>query len=378
MTVTPPALADAFKLSVDGDNAILEFGHGAGHTATGEPRVAVTERMVMPLALVHRLAIQLDDALRPHMAGLRLAQAQALPPGQAAVAARPGAAPARPAPEEAGNRAAELIRMVGALDAPHQYERSFRISERSLQANRFLLTFNARDVAGDARARVLDICDRMAMPEAARAMAEARFDMATCIHLGFEGDADSIICKLYLERAVAADEAREARADSRPVLLHLAFKWDILKGQAVTTRYHWFPGLDAQQIEARLDHVYGGAAGPSVDIARAMLHQAAGKVAAAKMQYLEVEEAENDRRSFDLNLYNAALQMKDIQPLLTRMREHFGVRPGQFQALFDQVKALPLGHLAGGVHRNGKDFFNLYYGVVALPRFAETFGAAGS
>jgi hypothetical protein len=52
------------------------------------------------------------------------------------------------------------------------------------------------------------------------------------------------------------------------------------------------------------------------------------------------------------------------------MRSHFGVRPGQFQGLYDQIKLLSLGHLAGGVHRNGKDFFNVYYGVVGLPRFS--------
>jgi hypothetical protein len=30
---------------------------------------------------------------------------------------------------------------------------------------------------------------------------------------------------------------------------------------------------------------------------------------------------------------------------------------------------MQLGHIAGGSHRNGIDFFNLYYGAVALPRF---------
>ena len=45
------------------------------------------------------------------------------------------------------------------------------------------------------------------------------------------------------------------------------------------------------------------------------------------------------------------------------LREHFGLRPGQFQALYDQVRALPLGHLAGGVHRDGTPFATVYYGV---------------
>jgi hypothetical protein len=45
------------------------------------------------------------------------------------------------------------------------------------------------------------------------------------------------------------------------------------------------------------------------------------------------------------------------------MRQRFAIKPGQFQALYDQIKSQTAGHLAGGAHRNGKDFFNVYYGV---------------
>ncbi len=374
-----PMLADAFKMSVEGESVVIEFGRGAGLGPAGQPNVAVTDRIVIPSGVAQRLMMQLDDALKPHAAALRLAQAQALPPGQAAVAARPGpAAPARPPADESGTRAAQLIRLVGELGVPHQYERSFRISQGSLQANRFLLTFNTRDVTGDPRARVLAICDSMGMPAAAHQAAEAAFGMADCLHLGFEGDAKSIVCKLYLERSVPPEEARTARESNQPVLLHLAFKWDLLRGEAVTTRYQWFPGLSAAGIEDRFARVYGANPGPSLEIATALLREAAAKVAAERMQYLEVEEVENDRRSFDLNLYNAKLLVRDAQPLLYRMRDHFGVRPGQFQALYDQIKGLALGHLAGGVHRNGADFFNLYYGVVALPHFSDRFGPGGA
>ena len=81
------------------------------------------------------------------------------------------------------------------------------------------------------------------------------------------------------------------------------------------------------------------------------------------LQYLEVQEDGNDRLSFDLNVYDAGLQLKDVQPQLTRMRETFGIRPGQFQTLYDQIKTRILGHLAGGMHRNGMEFFNVYYGA---------------
>jgi len=240
---------------------------------------------------------------------------------------------------------------------------------RNLAANRFLVTIGHNNIAGDLRARILEICDRLAMPRSTRDSAEENFAMAKCVHFGFEADDGSIVCKLYLERSVPNEEALRARDAHEAVLLHLAYKWDLLRGTAVTTRYWWRPGLSAAAIEERLAHVYQNGPQTSLEIARAVLALTKGRVAPEILQYLEVEEAENNRRSFDLNLYDAKLQVKDIQHLLNGMREHFGVRAGRMQALYDQIKTKSLGHLAGGVHRGGEDFFNVYYGVVELPHF---------
>jgi len=142
----------------------------------------------------------------------------------------------------------------------------------------------------------------------------------------------------------------------------------------VVTEYLWHPALSAGEIGARLaSHVYQGGDEGSLAIARAVLELAASRVSAEKLQYLEVQEPGNGRRSFDLNLYNAKLTVKDVQPQLQAMRERCGVRPGQFQALYDQIKGKVLGHLAGGVHRDGRDFFNVYYGVGSFPQFHEAF-----
>lgn len=363
--------ADAFKVALEAGDVVLEFGRSSEPaTLNGERTVAVSDRIVLPLDTARRLLLSLDDSLKRHAAALRAAEAKALPPAEAAVAAKPGQVAVRAPANEAGERSALLFRLVGELGVPYQYERSFRISAAGLLANRFLLTLNKRDVTGDARERMLDICDRLDMPRTLRAVAEDRFGMAGCVHFGFEGDAGSTICKLYLERAVPPEEARRARERTEPVLLHLAFKWDPDSEAHVTTEYYWHPFLSAREIEGRLaQHVYRDGPQASLEIANAVLALAAGKVAAERLQYLEVQEKETDRRSFDLNVYNARLQVKDLQPFLHRMRELYAVRPGQFQALYDQINMKVLGHLAGGVHRNGKDFFNLYYGVTGFPHF---------
>ena len=372
MDVTTSVPADAFKLDLDPQGVMIEFGRLNGvPQPSGSVSISVSDRVVLPMRTARRLLIWLEEALKPHEARLRAEQAKALAPADAAVAARPGQTPQRPPADMSGEKAAQLLRMVGGWGIPHQYERSLRLSAGSLQANRFLLTMNARDIPGDPSSQALAVCDQFAMPPSLREAAAENFAMAKCVHFGFEGDPDSIICKLYLERAVSAEEAKRARAANQPVLLHLAFKWDLLRDAAVTSRYFWHPGLSTGEIETRLAQVYRDAQSVSLEIARALLHQATAKIAAERLQYLEVEEAETARRSFDLNVYNAELHVRDIQDLLYRMRAHFAVRPGQFQALYDQIKAMPLGHLAGGVHRNGKDFFNLYYGAVGLPHFNQ-------
>jgi tryptophan halogenase len=364
--------AEAFKLAREGEDVMIDFGRLDGvPIPSGIVSIYVSDRVTLPLETARRLVVWLDDSIAPHMPKLRAEQAKGLSPGAAAVAARPDQSPQRPQHDISGEKAAQLIRLVGNWGVPHQYERSLRLIEGGLQSNRFLLTINAKDIPADALSQVLAVCDQFQIPPDLRDAAIANFSIAKCVHFGFEGNPDSIVCKLYLERDVSGPEADQARNAGQPVLLHLAFKWDLLRPAAVTTRYLWYPFLTVRGIEDRLAHVYRDGPSGSQDIARSLLRLAVERAPAERLQYLEVEEPETARRSFDLNVYNAKFQVKEIPGLLQQMRETFAIRPGQFQALYDQIKGMSLGHLAGGVHRNGKDFFNLYYGAVGLPKFSE-------
>jgi tryptophan halogenase len=365
-----PVLAEAFRLNREGDDVLIDFGRLDGvPVPAGLVSIHITDRVTLPLESARRLLLWLDDAVAPHAARMRADQLKGLPPAAAAVATRPDHVPQRPRHDPSGERAAQLLQAVGAWQVPHQYERSLRMTQGSLQANRFLLTVNTKDIPADAAAAVLAIGDQFDMPDHLRSVAAENFGMAKCIHFGFEGEPDSIVCKLYLEANVSADEADRARSTGQAVLLHLAFKWDLVKGGGVMSRYLWHPFLSAAEIAGRLDRIYQDGPAASAVVARAVLQAAAERAPAEKLQYLEVEEPQTSRRSFDLNLYNGTMHVRDIQSLLLRLREQYGIRPGQFQALFDQIKGMRLGHLAGGVHRNGRDFFNVYYGATGLPRF---------
>jgi hypothetical protein len=365
--------SDAFRGALEGGDVVLEFGRARADSRGRE--VDLESRIAMPAATVKRLILSLHEAIQRQEQMARFRRPESPAPAGSLNAAPRGHAPVNARPDPVAEKGAQLLRLVADLGVPYQYERSFRISADTLAANRYLLTLNKRDVPGDPLARVLEICRRLDMPLPCLEAAREAFDMAHCVHFGFEGDAQSIVYKLYLERAVPELEARQARATLSPVLLHLAFKWDVVQQADVVSRYLWYPFYELKQIEARLAEVYRRIeASPSLAIAQDVLHLAAARTPAERLQYLEVHEDDNARWSFDLNVYGANLQVKDVQAVLQRMRSHFGVRPGDFQALYDQIKSRPLGHIAGGVHRRGDDFFNVYYGIAGFPQFSQRFG----
>lgn len=364
MTLVKPA--DTFRMSRDGQTVMVDLGC-YDRANPGGRTVDVTDRVFLSLETARHLVVWLGEALAPHKERMLAEEAKSLPPAAAAIAARPGAVAERADSGQAGEVAAQLMRMVASWEVPYVHERSARFSAEGLHANRFLLTLNTLAIPGNPAGRIAMACDRLGMPMTMRETALTRIGGTRCVHFGFEGASDSIVCKLYLEREVPAPVAEAARKANHPVELYVAFKWDLLRDAAVTTRYLWFPGLSAEEIQARLAHVYRDGHTASLDLAMSLLRQAAERTEVRDLHYMEVEEDQNGRRSFDLNIYNANLYVRDIAPALRVMRARFAIRPSVFQALYDEIRNMRFGHIAGGIHRNGEDFFNIYYGAAQVP-----------
>ncbi len=340
--------AGAFRAAITDARIAIDFGQpapGAGNV------VNLSNRVVLDPVTVIRLISALQVCMRDHDSKWgNLPRTESVAPTRS-----------HAEPEAAGRKAADLFRVFDNLHVPYMYERSFRMSERALAANRFLLSMGRKSLPGDFRQSVQDICGRIGMPGALREQVDAHIDGVRSLHLGFEGD-DRVLFKCYLEYDHSPHGA--GTVPGEPVLLHLAFKWDTGDpDHHVTSRYLWFRLLSEAQMLERMKSIYGATDNPSLGIAGEVLDAVTGRANTEDLQYLEVQEDGNERKSFDLNFYDAGLLVKDLQPQLARMRDRFAIRPGQFQALYDQIKSRPAGHLAGGIHRNGKDFFNVYYGV---------------
>ena len=383
---TPPV--DSFRMRLDQHGqVVLEFGHGGGAPAAGIPadpaaRFVPSDHIVMtPDAACHMvdgLARALGRPLAPIVA------AAAPPPRPAQVphtaSARPGArivsidtdideslrrrgtTPLNAPPDPTGEKAAWLMKAVRDMAPASYLERSFRIAPQSLQANRFLLSIGSRELPPDAMARAWAICQHMGAPVALKARLDDEFARADHLHFGFEGEPGKVICKLYLERTVTGLEAARSRETGEPALQYVAFKWNVERDEYFVSHYRWHAGLSPDAIEQRLAGMCAAAPPEMLDIARTVVKTAAARLPPERLLYLEVTEEGQPRHSFDLNVYDARLQVRDLQSALFAMRDHFDVRPGRFQVLYDQIKTQRMGHLAGGIHRDGQNFFNLYFG----------------
>jgi hypothetical protein len=257
--------------------------------------------------------------------------------------------------------ARRLWDLVMGLNVPCGHERSFRLCRGSILPNRFLLSVCKGTLGARAEATILDLCLRLDLPERVLRLIAQALPRVGFVHLGFEQDRVACLYKVYLEAAMPPRHP----TGPDPVLLHWAVKWNPADtSRWVLTRYHWYPGLAVSDLLGRLARIYDDPARTEAwAIARDFVLLATQRVGPGGVRYMEVSEEGNARRSFDLNVYRAGLTMGDMFPVLSRMAADFALPAGQLAPLLERIGSRSLGHLAGGVHRTGEVFFNVYYGV---------------
>jgi len=256
----------------------------------------------------------------------------------------------------------KLLKLLAHLDIPCGFERSFRICHESLLTHRFTLTTAKQSFGDEADQKVLTLCHELRMPPDVFETLGLHLSAAKFIHFGFEQGPCQRLYKVYLE--FSSQSQSTATAPTAPSLIHLAFKWDVSGvGPSVVARYVWHPLRSHEDILGRMSQIYHGQnVEESYRIARDVVLLAASRGSADQLQYLEVREDGTDRLSFALNLYNVGFKLKDLYTLLLRMGRQFGVAVDQLDALYRPIQDTRAGHVAGGVHRDGEGFFNVYYG----------------
>ncbi|MFC6389402.1 tryptophan 7-halogenase [Methylorubrum zatmanii] len=323
------------------------------------------------LAGIRSRSAEIAGTMAPHarlLDGLHGSGPASGPAGRVAakVAAKSaGSGPASLRRTPAGARLADL---VAGLGQPFGYERSVKASPAGLQTERFLVSLHRTGLGLHAGKTLDDLAATLGLPERERAEAAGLIEGADLLHLGYEDGPAGPLYKLYVEWSARTDAAWRGQDEpgAEPILVHRAYKW-IPGGTAppVVTLYHWPRVRAPEEIDARLIRLaegWGGAGAPLIGLARALLRLAQVRGRGA-VHYLEASEEPGPRLSYDLNLYACGLSVADAEQGLGQAFVDLGIAPQAAATVLGERLGESLGHVAGGIGRDGQPFLTVYSGM---------------
>jgi len=262
-----------------------------------------------------------------------------------------------------------LFELIGDLKSEYKFERSVKIQQKKLLGNRFMLGLYKSKIGETPHEKLVDICRRMDMPENLFEAFSENLSDAEGVGFGFEETERTRVYKVYLDFMDKWKKENRCGPDQRdPLLVILGFKWDIQdKKKGGLAKYVWHPNLPIDEIQKRISDVFGkdGHGKPS-EIATRLLDIVSRRISSHSILYLDVADDKGRRRSFDMNLYGANLQLKEIYPLLQEALQHYSIPTRKFHPLYNSLRSLRFGHLSGGIGSGGADFLTIYFGIESV------------
>ena len=251
-----------------------------------------------------------------------------------------------------------LLQLLNAHALRYGREDSFKMAKGRLLADRFLVGVRASGVPEGAFAA---IADGIGIPDKLKAMFLQHIEQADTVLFGMEDSDTGLICKVYLEFWQKVRREVLATGRQEPALMNLGFKWYANDSSInVVSRYTCYPMLDLAGMLQRICDIYGrGTARRSCRLALHLVQVAAMRNAPSI--YMEVSEDETSRRSYDINLYKANLTLGEVEPVLLEAAARYALPREQFETLYSRLRTRLLGHLSGGLARDGSDFLTVYY-----------------
>ncbi len=207
-----------------------------------------------------------------------------------------------------------LFQLVKSLDVKMGLERSFKISEKTLLENRFLLGTSKEAIGQNSHEKIQDICVKMGMSENFLESFNENLSEANYVHFGFEQNDTTLLYKAYLEFYEKIEkEIRNQPNQSGHFLLHLGYKWDASDNAKWTvTRYNWYRLLSADAIVERFSYILDPHRHEKLlEIANGIVSLVSARIPHQEILYLEVTDENNPRISCEINRSRAHVQVED-------------------------------------------------------------------
>ncbi len=359
--------ANTFNISTTREEITLSFGiERARDEETGELTVQLSDRIIFSPSNAKKLLIRLSDLIHRYESKYGLIDQCFEQPSALNQIRSHSRRPSFSKDENLDEKAGLLFQLLKHLNVEMGFERSFKIVNAVLLNNRYLLGVSKKVVGQRADDRLTETCSLMGMPKTLLDIFRHYLAQANYVHFGFEQNEKSTVYKVYLEFFEAIkEEIEKSKHRPDPALLHLGLKWDVSNpAKQSLTHYTWYPWLSSHEILRRVSDILEPERGAAArEAAEHLVSVALARIPDRDILYLEVSEEGNPRRSFDINVYRANLQLAEVYPLLSMLCRRHSISFDTFHSLYKGIKAKRFGHLAAGVDREENSFFTIYYGV---------------
>lgn len=242
-------------------------------------------------------------------------------------------------------------------------EGSFKLKPGALLQGRALLGVYRKDFGSGFDAWVGEVLAALQMPAGAQRPCLGDVSRTTAVAFSVETDADGRrVWKIHVEFLPTQNGG----------VLFRAYKWREGSDEFATGKYAGTVGLSREVILERMTRCFGTRA--DVAVTRSLDQILRVVARAAKIEQQQLVEADEvlgsrERAFFTLRGYGTRLRVEPIGGALADIADHWGIAQDVFFAAYDASANELLGHIGGGIDRDGEPAVTVYYGlrpVIAL------------
>ena len=230
-----------------------------------------------------------------------------------------------------------MLDLVSELGVPISIEKSVKLAPGSIHDHRFLIGIDTPDLTFE---KLSTVCRQLQIPPQSLANLERDYPRADMVLFGFEGGLRGVTYKVYLQFWSELTKELSRGGRFTPRALFVARKWKIGgSAKVVTSNYVCYPVSNSTEVMRRVDAIYGDSPStPCRELTGLLLEACAKRSDNQSVVYLEVEESEGIRRSFDINLYAAQLRLKELTAKLMVVADYFNVSKNKMLSVVESCR----------------------------------------
>ena len=250
-----------------------------------------------------------------------------------------------------------LLSFVKLLEVPYFFEPSFKIMRKSVNSDRFLLILFLPKLKISEQEFLNEFATLFNLPSDFKDIIAEHITGRREVIVGFDSSKDFPIIKLYIETSIDSLHNNE-----QP--LYRAFKWQIECPENKSIDDYFLKNVESRKdILICIENLFNCEDASALRVTKDLFNLEGGQIGTDKLLYLEVEDQDRSRKSFDIRLYDANLSMRKLMPILLRVADRFSLESEPIEQLLSREKDKTFGHLSSGYDKNGEEFMTFYYGA---------------